>query len=249
LFEFIRQDDIKTLINYFVENFYSDFESITYVKTFHDLKLRHDAHRDQRERILSDSSPTSSTSRFHDNLTNSHFLSIQRLRKDERDLDVDEENWFNDDADENKITSLNHGTLFNNSSDDEDSQPEITSAISTSEPPRSHHTLLDNNDDDGLPTSSRSHYNKPVINIHIGRSSTTALPVDTSSPTSSQSIESSSPYAMSPALSNIADQYNDEDEDEDEENNSDSYSITNKRKFDDEHEQNKVFKRDSDQPQ
>ncbi len=142
------------------------------------------------------SSPTSSTSRFHDSLHNNHFLSVQRLRKDERDLDVDEENWFNDDVDENKITSLNHGTLFNNSSDDDDSQPEITSAISTSEPPRSHHSLLDN-DDDGLPTSSRSHYNKPMISIHIGRSSTTALPVDTSSPiSSSQSIESSSPYAM-----------------------------------------------------
>jgi hypothetical protein len=159
----------------------------------------------QNSRLLVDffsSSPTSSTSLFHDNLTNSHFLSIHRLRKDERDLDVDEENWFNDDTDENKITSFNHGTLFNNNSDDDDSQPEITSAISTSEPPKSHQSLLDNeeeeeNDDDGLPTSSHSHYNKPVINIHIGRSSTTALPVDTSSPTSSsQAVESSSPYAM-----------------------------------------------------
>jgi len=64
--------------------------------------------------------------------------------------------------------------------------------------------LLDNDDDDdnnGLPTSSRSHYNKPVISIHIGRSSTTALPVDTSSPTSSQAIESSSPYAMVKTIS------------------------------------------------
>jgi len=150
------------------------------------------------------SSPTSSTSRFHDSLHNNHFLSVQRLRKDERDLDVDEENWFNDDIDENKITSLNHGTLFNNSSDDDDSQPEITSAISTSEPPRSHHSLLDNDedeggddgDDDGLPTSSHSHYNKPVISIHIGRSLTAVLEGETSSPTSSQVIESSSPYAM-----------------------------------------------------
>jgi hypothetical protein len=140
------------------------------------------------------SSPTSSTSRFHD----SHLLSIQRLRKDERDLDADEENWFNDDADENKITSLNHGTLFNNSSDDEDSQPEImTSAISTSEPSTSHPSPLDNDDDededededdDEQPTSSDSHYNKPVISIHIQRSPTTALPVD--------STEPASPYAM-----------------------------------------------------
>ncbi|CAF3552890.1 unnamed protein product [Adineta steineri] len=276
LFEFIRQEDIKTLINYFVESFYTDFESITYVKTFHDLKLRYDAHRDKRERILSDSSPTSSTSRFHDNLNTSHLLSVQRLRKDERDLDIDEENWFNDDTDENKISSFNHGTLFNNSSDDEDSQPETTSAISTSEPPRSHHSLADDDDDDGeeeddddndnnddrLPTSSRSHYNKPVISIHIQRSptssTTAALPVDTSSsPTSSQIIEPASPYAMSPALSSIADQYNDdedenedEDEDEEEENNSNSYTITNKRKLDDnddENEQTKVFKQNSDQ--
>jgi hypothetical protein len=157
---------------------------------------------------LFSSSPTSSTSRFYDNLNTNHLLSVQRLRKDERDLDVDEENWFNDDTDENKITSFNHGTLFNNNSDDDDddddSQPETTSAMSTSEPPRPHHSSADNNDDDddndddGLPTSSRSHYNKPVISIHIQRSptpssSTTALPVDASSPTSSQIAES---YAM-----------------------------------------------------
>lgn len=149
------------------------------------------------------SSPIGS-SRLHENhlLPLQHIHQSPRLRKDERDIDVDEENWFNDDTDENKITSFNHGTLFNNNSDDDDSQPEITSAISTSEPPKSHQSLLDNeeeeeNDDDGLPTSSHSHYNKPVINIHIGRSSTTALPVDTSSPTSSsQAVESSSPYAM-----------------------------------------------------
>ncbi|CAF1223023.1 unnamed protein product, partial [Rotaria sordida] len=54
LFEFIRQENIKTLINYFVENFYSDFESINYVKTFHDLKLCYSTQRDKRERILSD---------------------------------------------------------------------------------------------------------------------------------------------------------------------------------------------------
>ncbi|CAF1490420.1 unnamed protein product, partial [Rotaria sordida] len=145
----------------------------------------------------------------------------------------------------------------------------------TSEPSRSHHSLLDNDDndddddddddndddDDDLSTSSRSHYNKPIINIHIGRSpipssSTTDLPLDTSSPISSQTIESSSPYAMSPALSNIADQYNDDDDDDDEEekeeeeNNSDSYSIIKKRKLDNndiDHERNKVFKSNSDQ--
>ncbi|CAF1669254.1 unnamed protein product [Adineta ricciae] len=264
LFEFIRHEDIRTLINYFVENFYSEFESITYVKTFRDLKVRYDAHRDKRERILSESSPTSSTSRFHDNLNTTHLLSIQRLRKDERDLDVDEENWFNDDADENKISSFNHGTAFGDTSDDEDSQPETTSAISTSEPPKTHHSTTDNDDEDedDLPTSSRSYKQKPIINFHLQRSPTPStssnatLPADASSP----SAEAASPYAMSPALSSIADQYNDDDDDEEEdeennrgggegeedddddenedqeeeeeETNSDPYSLTNKRKLD-----------------
>lgn len=70
-----------------------------------------------------------------------HLHSSQRLRKDDRDLDVDEEHWFNDDADENKLTSLSHGTIFNGGagSDDEDSQTELTgtttSAISSNDEP------------------------------------------------------------------------------------------------------------------
>ena len=94
--------------------------------------------------------------------------------------------------------------MFNNNSDDDDSQPETTSAISTSEPPKSRHSLSDNDEDEGdeddderLPTtSSRSPYNKPVISIHIGRSLSTALEGETSSPSSSQVIEASSPYSM-----------------------------------------------------
>lgn len=141
-----------------------------------------------------------------------HLHQAQRLRKDERELDVDEENWFNEDADEPKASVLNCGPVFNGGSDDEDSQPEMTgnsSAISTSEPSRSHQSLLDNDDDDALPIASadstssksrflegtflsqtlifflasiRSHYTKPVISIHIRRS-----PI--SSPSSSASTD------------------------------------------------------------
>lgn len=134
-------------------------------------------------------------------MNSNHLLSSQRLRKDERELDVDEENWFNDDIDENRVSSLNHGTLFNDGSDDDDSQPEMTSAISTSEPPRSRHSSS-SDEDDVTPTTARSRYNnKSSININIGRSpvpssSTTAGPVERSSPTSSQNIEPQSPYAM-----------------------------------------------------
>jgi len=302
LFEYIRQEDIKTLINYFVENFYSEFESINYVKTFRDLKVRYDAHRDKKKRLLSDSS-----SRLHDTISSPHRLPIQhlhssqRLRKDERELDVDEEHWFNDDADETKLTSLTHGTIFNGGagSDDEDSQPELTgtstSAISSndqsSRPPPSHHRT--DHDDETETTSIRTHQPKPMISIHIRRSPLTiaASPSTTNDNESSRSespnngsparpmtpTETSSTFAMSPGLSSIADQYNDEDDDDDDDTdaeertsiNSDSQSSTRKRKIDqdddddqtnhrdelstltssstDNLEQSKVFKRSNDQ--
>ncbi|CAF1677415.1 unnamed protein product [Rotaria magnacalcarata] len=288
LFEFIRHEDVKILINYFVENFYSEFESVNYVKTFHDLKIRYEAHRDRRERMLSDSSPIGS-SRLHDNLNNSHLLPMQhfnrtqRHRKDDRDLDAEEENWFNDDGDENRISLVNRSTVYNGGSDDEDSQPETsgtTSAISTNEPIRSHHFRADHDEDGMVMTTagkktraSRSQYNKPVISIHIRRSpissvgqlppssSTSAendppaaLRVDVPSTTTNGSSSSSSPrsneptstYAMSPGLSNIADQYNDDENEQEEDiekdvfiksnelntngNNSDSCSSTTRKR-------------------
>ncbi|CAF3621141.1 unnamed protein product [Rotaria socialis] len=297
LFEFLRHEDVKILINYFVENFYSEFESVNYVKTFHELKIRYEAHRDRRERMLSDSSPIGS-SRLHDNLNNSHLLPMQhfnqtqRHRKDDRDLDAEEENWFNDDDDENKISLVNRGTVYNGGSDDEDSQPETsgtTSAISTNEPIRSHHFRADH-DEDGMPMTttgkksraSRSQYNKPVISIHIRRSPISsvgqlppsssisaendppaALRVDVPSTTTNGSSSSSSPrsneptstYAMSPGLSNIADQYNDDENEQEGDiendvftksnelntngNNSDSCSsTTRKRKIEHDHDDN-----------
>ena len=138
-----------------------------------------------------------SSPRVHENhlLPVQHLPQSQRLRKDDRELDVDEENWFNDDGDENKISSLNHGTLFNNGSDDEDSQPESTTATTTAnssamtikEPIRSHSRLSDN-DDETLPINSsettlRSHHQKPMISIHIRRSPISS--VGQLSPTSS----------------------------------------------------------------
>jgi len=260
LFEYIRQEDIKTLISYFIENFYSDFESITYVKTFRDLKLRYDAHRERRERFLNE---TSSMNSFQTLPIEVNHQS-QRRRKDERDVDGDEENWFNTDDDD----------------DDEDDAEEnqTNSAMSTNESPtRSHRFLLNNNDDDDddddLPiaaskddatTSVRSHATKPVISIHIRRSPISS--VGQLSPTSSSTAsndndsttyrvdiprpitptDSNSTYAMSPGLSSIADEYTDEDDEGEQRetnvslksiqlnensNSNDSHSSTRKRKI------------------
>ena len=196
------------------------------------------------------SSPTSSTSH--------HFLSIQRLRKDERDLDDDEDKWFNDEIDESKFSSFQSRTLFttNNSDDDEDSQSDMTNAMSSNEPKLDRSSSDDDDDDNDLSTSTRSFTKKSTINIQIGSSSLQA--------------SDSSTYTMvkSPALSNIADQYNDDDDDDDDDNNeedeeqeqeqeegddeenSETYSNTNKRKLDhddNDDEQTKVFKKTSEQ--
>jgi len=184
------------------------------VKTFRDLKLRYDAHRERRERFLNETYGFSNECFFFVSKIYLYFSSSmnsfqtlpievnhqsQRRRKDERDVDGDEENWFNTDDDD----------------DDEDDAEEnqTNSAMSTNESPtRSHRFLLNNNDDDDddddLPiaaskddatskknerdfeefsnsilASVRSHTTKPVISIHIRRSPISS--VGQLSPTSS----------------------------------------------------------------
>ena len=41
------KDDIKSLMTYVIENFYSELENFTYVRTFKDLKLRYDQHKEK----------------------------------------------------------------------------------------------------------------------------------------------------------------------------------------------------------
>ena len=82
-----------------------------------------------------------------------HFHQSQRLRKDDRDLDTEEENWFNDDTDEIKFNT----TLVNDDLDDKDNQSKInvnSRAISINEPIRPRHVLI-NNEDDELPIACR----------------------------------------------------------------------------------------------
>ncbi|XP_017556400.1 serine/threonine-protein phosphatase 4 regulatory subunit 3 isoform X2 [Pygocentrus nattereri] len=76
LFEFIKVEDIKSLIAHIVDNFYKALESIEYVQTFKGLKGRYEQEKDRQSRGLS------------------------RYRRDARALDDDEEMWFNEDEDE-----------------------------------------------------------------------------------------------------------------------------------------------------
>ncbi|CAB1343769.1 unnamed protein product [Coregonus sp. 'balchen'] len=70
LFEFIKVEDIKSLIAHIIDNYFTALESIEYVQTFKGLKGRYEQEKDRQ---------------------------TLRLNRDARTLDGDEEMWFNDD--------------------------------------------------------------------------------------------------------------------------------------------------------
>ncbi|XP_015238409.1 PREDICTED: serine/threonine-protein phosphatase 4 regulatory subunit 3-B-like [Cyprinodon variegatus] len=78
LFEFIKVEDIKSLIAHIVDNFYKALESIEYVQTFKGLKGRYEQEKDRQSQKLN------------------------RYRRDARSLDEDEELWFNDDDEDDE---------------------------------------------------------------------------------------------------------------------------------------------------
>ncbi|XP_037260940.1 serine/threonine-protein phosphatase 4 regulatory subunit 3B isoform X5 [Falco biarmicus] len=85
LFEFIRVEDIKSLIAHIVENFYNALESIEYVQTFKGLKTKYEQEKDRQNQKLN-SVPS--------------ILRSNRFRRDARALEEDEEMWFNEDEEE-----------------------------------------------------------------------------------------------------------------------------------------------------
>ncbi|KAF4071365.1 hypothetical protein AMELA_G00272320 [Ameiurus melas] len=78
LFEFIKVEDIKSLIAHIVDNFYKALESIEYVQTFKGLKGRYEQEKNRQSRGLG------------------------RYRRDARSVDDDEEIWFNEEDDEDE---------------------------------------------------------------------------------------------------------------------------------------------------
>uniref|UniRef100_A0A4W3H7D1 Protein phosphatase 4 regulatory subunit 3C n=1 Tax=Callorhinchus milii TaxID=7868 RepID=A0A4W3H7D1_CALMI len=80
LFEFIRVEDIKSLTSHIVDNFYKALEHVEYVQTFKGLKLRYEQERDR--------------------------LQNQKLNRDARALEEDEEMWFNEDEEEEEGEAL-----------------------------------------------------------------------------------------------------------------------------------------------
>jgi len=90
MFEFIKIEDIKSLCTHVVENFSPTLDKITYVQTFKALKMRYDQHQDRlKDRGGLENGGVSTILR----------QANSRFRRDDRQLDEDEELWFNDDED------------------------------------------------------------------------------------------------------------------------------------------------------
>uniref|UniRef100_A0A0A9XVC8 Serine/threonine-protein phosphatase 4 regulatory subunit 3 n=1 Tax=Lygus hesperus TaxID=30085 RepID=A0A0A9XVC8_LYGHE len=88
MFEFIKLEDIKTLMTHVVENYGKVLDEVDYVQTFKGLRLRYNQHQDKlkdRDKATLDSVPS--------------ILRNNRFRREPRQLDEEEEMWFNDDDD------------------------------------------------------------------------------------------------------------------------------------------------------
>lgn len=89
LFEFVKLEDIKTLCVYFVENFSKIFDEIEYVQTFKYLKNRYDQYQDRikdRDKMSLDSGIPI-------------IRGSGRFRRDQRQMEEEEEMWFNEEED------------------------------------------------------------------------------------------------------------------------------------------------------
>lgn len=104
LFDFIRSDDIKSLLNYVVETFMKDnLENITYVKTFKELKLRYE----QSKEKLNDSLSRTMLSNEGTPAIFRTRASSDRFRPEPIDFDRDEDAWIEEDEEEAEANNSN----------------------------------------------------------------------------------------------------------------------------------------------
>ncbi|KAG0581095.1 hypothetical protein KC19_4G224600 [Ceratodon purpureus] len=111
LIDFIRKEGIKTLIIHLIEKYSSKLEAIDYVDTFRALKLKYEqlsegpppSTRDAGGAVTSGGLDHGSRT-GRDRHSQAAFLEARR-RKDDRALDKDEEDYFNEDSDDEEDTA------------------------------------------------------------------------------------------------------------------------------------------------
>jgi len=117
LFEFIRTENMKSLVQHLAENFRAEFEAITYIDTFTGLLLKYEQAQDQY--VQSDGNEVSGAARGPP----AHAIGGM-VGAHGRGLDRSEEDYFNEDSDEegseSSSTSVLHSLADSYGSDGED---------------------------------------------------------------------------------------------------------------------------------
>ncbi|EEB19026.1 conserved hypothetical protein [Pediculus humanus corporis] len=162
MFEFIKVEDIKTLYSHVVENYGKLLDDVEYVQTFKSLKLRYDQHQDRlkdrdRTTLERNSSICSSVP---------SILRNSRYRRDQRQLDEEEEMWFNEDDDAGEVVPFSSEIITKKMDTELDS---IGKIIDAKKSEGTNHTklinntrttgILNNNATGGSPLSPNSNIN------------------------------------------------------------------------------------------
>ncbi|XVF38832.1 hypothetical protein REPUB_Repub20aG0136200 [Reevesia pubescens] len=125
LFEYIRKENLKLLVKYIVDSFWNQLVKFEYLASVHSLKVKY-------EQCLENSGTK----------TNVNALD-PRKRIDERALEKEEEDYFNEDSDEEDTTAASHTQKVQ-------SQPVLSNGVATNYPPLSPRSggLVDYDDDE-----------------------------------------------------------------------------------------------------
>ena len=115
------QEDIKSLCSHVVENYGQILDKITYVQTFKALKLRYDQHQDR----LRDPQGRAGGGQLE---SVGSILRPGRFKRDPREMDEDEEMWFNDDEFDNDGANGSNGDTATEDDDAAASVPTSSAA-------------------------------------------------------------------------------------------------------------------------
>ena len=112
------QEDIKSLCSHVVENYGQILDKITYVQTFKALKLRYDQHQDRLRDPQTGGGRMAGGGGGQLESVGS-ILRPGRFKRDPREMDEDEEMWFNDDEFDGDNNASNGSNGGDNAQEDE----------------------------------------------------------------------------------------------------------------------------------
>ncbi|CAL8079629.1 unnamed protein product [Calicophoron daubneyi] len=104
LFEYIRSEEITSLITHVVDNFWDILKNITYVQTFADIKRVYDhSHRPNRPSLVGSVGQQGTLDVL--SLVN---VATSRFQREPRTLEMEEEQWFDQDEEDEDDEEENH---------------------------------------------------------------------------------------------------------------------------------------------